>query len=369
MTSQSLHLIVPGPLDQRTGGYLYDARMAEGLRGLGWSVTVHCLEGRFPDADEQARSSFHGTLAGLPNGTRVVIDGLAMGGLPDQVVAQAARLRILALVHHPLAEETGLEPSQKEWLAATERRALSACVGVLVTSDFTAARVAAFGVPRPQVRVVPPGTEKAPRAVGPGPGQPAQLLSVASVTPRKGHDVLVRALSRLRATSWSCACAGSLTRAPAFARSVQAQAEEAGLADRIRFLGELDAEAVDRLYHTSSLFVLASHYEGYGMALTEALARGLPVVSTTGGAIPSTVPAEAGVLVAPGDDLALADALEGLLSDTLELSDDRSPTGSKRRAQLVEGALRYAARLPDWDQAVKAFAKATSELAPEPSSS
>jgi glycosyltransferase involved in cell wall biosynthesis len=131
---------------------------------------------------------------------------------------------------------------------------------------------------------------------------------------------------------------------------VQARVEHHGLGDRISFVGEHDAAALDRLYASASAFVLASHYEGYGMALAEALAHGLPVVSTTGGAIPWTVPAEAGLLVPPGDASAFAAALRTLLQDE----------DSYRR--LADGARHHADRLPDWDQAVDRFGAAVLEL-------
>jgi glycosyltransferase involved in cell wall biosynthesis len=91
------------------------------------------------------------------------------------------------------------------------------------------------------------------------------------------------------------------------------------------------------------------------MALAEALVRGLPVVSTTGGAISDTVPSGAGVLVPPGDDRALAGALEPLLAE---------PEGAERRAALGAAASRYGRMLPSWDEAIAAFAKAVLELAP-----
>ena len=362
MTSPELHLVVPGALDQWTGGYIYDARMVVGLRRLGWRVTVHNLDGVFPDADDRARASFTRTLASLPNGARVLIDGLALGGLPAPAHANRGRLRMLALVHHPLAEETGLEPRQRDRFAALEREALAACTGVLVTSPFTARRMEALEVPATRVRAVPPGTEAVRPARGPHPDDPPRLLCAASVIPRKGQDVLVRALVRLRKAAWSCVCAGSLTRAPAYASAVQEQARQGGLAERIRFPGECTPETLDDLYDSSSLFVLPSYYEGYGLALSEAMARGLPVISTTGGAIPCTVPAEAGVLVPPGDEEALADALGELLSD---VPGGGGIAADARRAQLATAALRHVASLPNWDQAAQAFANATLELTPD----
>lgn len=345
--------MVPGPLDQRTGGYLYDARMAAGLEKLGWTVTVHSLEGEFPLADARAEASLGRALASVPDGGRVLIDGLGMGALPDPVATHAGRLRLLGLVHHPLADETGLDEHQRERLRRLETQALAACAGVIVTSPFTAVRVGEMGVPRTRVRAVLPGTDPARPAVGPGPGEPPRLLCVGTVIPRKGQDVLVRALARLKHVHWSCVCAGSLERAPDYARDVQALARELGLAERISFAGECRDRVLEDLFRSASLFVLPSHYEGYGMALTEALARGLPVVSTTGGAVPHTVPEAAGILLPPGDDAALADALGHLLA---------GPAGTARRAKLAMAARNHALKLPSWDRAAATFAKALLEL-------
>ena len=314
MKPEEIHLIVPGPIDQRTGGYLYDAHMATGLEQLGWTVVVHSLDGDFPGGDARAEASLTGVLAGMPGGTRVLLDGLAMGALPGPVVAHATRLRMLGLVHHALADETGLDEVHRDRLAALEREALSACLGVLCTSAFTATRMEDYGVPPARVRAVLPGTEPARPALGPPAGEAPRLLCVGAVVPRKGQDVLVRALARLRHIRWSCVCAGSLDRAHAYASTVRELADEEELADRVEFTGECGQAALDNLYHSASLFVLPSHYEGYGMALTEALARGLPIVSTTGGAVPHTVPAAAAILVTPGDEAALADALGHLLA-------------------------------------------------------
>ncbi len=356
MSAQQLHLIVPGRLDQRTGGYLYDARITEGLTALSWTVIAHGLEGEFPEGDACAAASLARTLEGIPQGARVVLDGLAMSSLPDPLRAHQERLRLIALIHHPLADETGLETTERERLARLETESLAQCTGVVVTSAFTARRLEAYGVPASRIRVVPPGTDPAQAAVGPGPGEPPRLLCVGSVTPRKGQDVLVRALARIRALPWSCTCAGSLTHAPEFADSVLKSTRTLDLEDRIDFPGELGGPELDTLYHSASLFVLATHYEGYGMALAEALARGLPVLSTSGGAVPDTVPPEAGVLVPAGDEQALAAALRHLLS---------GPEGAARRAGLAEGSLRHGRSLPTWNDAVLAFERAVRELSPD----
>ena len=359
MTGPELHVIVPGSIEQRTGGYIYDARMVEGLRRRGWEVIVHGLSGRFPSGDAEAGTRLSEALHRIRDGARVVLDGLAMGALPDIVRAQSERLRLIALVHHRLADETGLERTEQERLLMLEREALIAAAGVIVTSSYTSARVQELGVGAESIRVVVPGVDLAPPADGPAGDDPPRLLCVASVTPRKGQDVLVRALAGMVATPWTCVCAGSLTRSPRYAAEVQERVREAGLSDRITFRGECDDDSIDALYATSSVFVLPSHYEGYGMVLTEAMARGLPVVSTTGGAIPGTVPDDAGILVPAGDETALASALRSLLVDPTN-----EPGGAAiRRRALGDAGRRHVSTLPDWDGAVDSFMDAVTVLA------
>lgn len=347
----ALHLLVPGSLHRRTGGSLFDSRITAGLRALGHTVTVHELAGRFPDTDDTATDALTGALAAVPDGARAIIDGLALGDSPALAERHAARVRVVALVHHPLADETGLTPALRERFLAREARALAACERIVVTSPFTAARVERLGIAAGRIHVVEPGTDPAPAATGPDPGQPPRLLCVASLTPRKGQDLLVAALARQRHRAWSCQLVGDTAADPAFAEAVHEAIRAHGLEERIRLLGDCDPAALDRAYREASLFVLPSHYEGYGMALAEALARGLPVISTTGGAIPDTVPAAAGRLVPPGDTAALADALgEWLHVPGL-------------RDAAARAAREHAAALPDWNGAAARFAAAL-EAAP-----
>jgi glycosyltransferase involved in cell wall biosynthesis len=346
-----MYFVVPGPLDQRTGGYLYDARMVEGLRSTGWQVDVHNLSGAFPGPDEVARASLNEALDSIPDGSTVVIDGLAMGGFPGPIQKHGKRLSIVSLLHHPLADETGLTQEESRRFTESERAALSPCTGVIVTSPFTARGLAKYDVPETHIRAVVPGTEPAAPAVGPGANQPPRLICVGTLTRRKGHDVLMRALEVVRDLPWTCVVAGSPDRDPEYASEVVALAESAGLGDRVEFVGELDSAALDAVYRSGSIFVLASHYEGYGMAFTEALARGIPIVSTTGGAIPFTVPGDAGILVPPGDADRLAVELRSLLSGP-----------PARLESLAAAARRHAATLPTWDESVRAFATAIEEL-------
>lgn len=364
----TLHFFVPGALDQRTGGYLYDARMVRGLEALAWPVVVHELPGRWPEPESDDVETFDAQLTALAPGSLVLIDGLAGGAHPELFERHARHLRIVALVHHPLGDETGVGEADRERLLALEMRGLAAAAGAIVTSPFTARRLEGLGADPARVRVVIPGTEPAVRA----PATPAhtpsltpgrvpeawprsdgsvRLLSVGNVTPRKGHDLLVEALADVADRPWHCIVAGSLERAPEFVRQVQHRVEHLGLTARIDFAGELDDATLTGLLESADVFVLPSWYEGYGMALTEALQHGLPVISTTGGAIADTVPAAAGRLVTPGDARVLSAALAEVLD---------SPG---TRQAMAAAARQHAAALPNWSQQVAQFAGALTNLA------
>lgn len=340
-----LHFLLPGDPETKTGGYLYDKRIIVGLRALGWTVTLHRLGAGFPFPDAQESAEARTVLAAIPAGGLTIVDGLALGGMPHPVRAEAARLRLIGLVHHPLAAETGLSAADQTQLHAREKAALETVERVIVTSATTARILQDdYGVPPAKLGVVEPGTDPAPLARGSGSVQ-RHLLCVAGVTPRKGHRLLLDALAGLRDRRWRLTCIGSLTRDPATAEAVVRQVDSLGLTDRVALIGELEPAALAAYYDRADAFVLPSYLEGYGMALAEALARGLPIVSTTGGAIPETVPETAGLRVPPGDSKALRAALARLLDDA-----------DLYRA-LAEGARAARSSLPTWEQAAERFAR------------
>ncbi len=333
----ALALLLPGDPATLTGGYEYDRRIAAGLRDLGWTVTVHALDASFPFPTPSALAHARATLAGLPSGRLALVDGLALGAMPAVAEEAARRLRLVALVHHPLALETGLAPAAAAALRRAEMRALAVAAHVIVTSPATARALTDYRVAPERISVVVPGTDPAPLARGSG-GPGLALLCVATLTPRKGHAVLIEALAGLRDRDWTLTCAGSRTIDPATSAALEQQIARLGLAGRVVLAGERSRAALAPLYDSADAFVLATFHEGYGMALAEALARGLPIVATRAGAVPDTVPPEAGLLVEPGDPLALRHALRQLLDQPAV------------RERLARGARAARARLPDWPQ-------------------
>jgi glycosyltransferase involved in cell wall biosynthesis len=360
---RSIDLFVPGDPNTSTGGYIYNAQILSGLADLGWRTEIHSLDDSFPRPTPSALRDARARFAALPGDGAVVIDGLALAGLERVLETEAKRLPVVALIHHPLALETGLDPAEARLLETAERKALALTRRVIVTSQWTARTLGTYGVPVERLRVVEPGVDRrgqrqrsaraaAERSSRDTPAaRDVRLLCVATVTPRKGHAILLEALGELRDRRWHLTCAGSVTRDAATFAALEHQVERLALRTRVSFLGDLDADALEREYERADVFVLPSYLEGYGMALAEAIARGIPVVSTTAGAIPETVPAAAGVLVPPGDSRALAKALAPLLDD------------DGARARLAANARAASAALPTWRAAAAKFAAALDGVA------
>lgn len=348
--SQRFTLIVAGDPDQRTGGYLYDAHIVAALRDQDWEIDVVGLEGTFPDADAEAATALALALENLPDHSAVVIDGLAMGALPDVVAQHAQRLDISALLHHPLGDELGLNEADQQRFHRSELNALAPVARIIVTSHFTARRLpvlaAHYAIPlNATVSVVEPGVAEAPISSAATPGGALRLLCVATLTPRKGQDILVQALAGVTGDHWQCDCYGG-ARDAAFTQRVQQLIEQHGLQQKVRLHGECDSETLEAAYRHAHALVLPSWYEGYGMVVTEALAHGLPVITTTGGALRDTLPEGAGLSVEPGDSAALQDALNRFCND------------AELQHQLRDGAVQARGQLSDWQAAGEAFAAA-----------
>ena len=333
--------VVPGRIDQLTGGYLFDRHIVEGLRRRGRDVRVIELDPR-----EGATA-----LAALPDGAAVVIDGLALPLLAPVMQELAGRARLVGLVHHPLASETGLPSGEAARLAALEAALLPRFRGILCPSRRTAAALERYGVARDRIAIVPPGTDRPRWARLPCRARVSVLLCIASLTPRKGHLVLIEALARLKDLDWSLTCVGSRERDPPAVRAIRRNIAAAGLARRISLLGERPPSALAGYYRRADAFVLPSFDEGFGMVFAEAMAYGLPIVATAAGAIPEVVPANAGLLVPPGDARALARALRRVLTE---------PGLAPR---LRRGARAAARRLPDWVRTIAAWEAALDRLA------
>lgn len=349
MTTRTLEFLIPGDIRTATGGYVYDRRMVAELRARGWKVTVHPLDASFPTPSDAALAHADRVLASIPSQTWVLVDGLALSAMPAVVRAHAARLALLALIHMPLTAGVENDPERLRRVRQGEAAALQTVRHVFVTGQGSRAALLGYGVAAEQISIVEPGTDEAPLARR-VPDGIVKMLCVATVHPGKGHDLLIDALAPLASLPWRLTCVGSLTHSPDTVARLRAELHRHGLSDRVALIGEVGPEALARHFLQADLFVLATRFESYCMAVAEALAHGLPVVSTRTGAIPDLVGTQAGLLAAPGDLEALRAVLTAVLGQPGLL------------AGLARGAATVRQRLPSWSDAGARLAQVLERL-------
>ncbi|MBQ0825721.1 glycosyltransferase family 4 protein [Streptomyces tagetis] len=361
MSLRSVHFVMPGGVDDPSapsGGNAYDRRIGLDLPGFGWRVRPLAVAGTWPRPDETARAELARALRRLPDGAVVLLDGLVACGVPEIVVPEAERLRMVVLVHLPLGDETGLDPAVAADLDARERAVLRAVPAVVATSDWAVRRlVSHHGLAPERVHVAAPGADIAPLA--PGTDGVSRLLCVAAVTPRKGQHRLVEALAAVTDLPWSCVCVGGLGHDPAYVDRLRAMIRDHGLEDRLELAGPASGTDLDARYATADLMVLTSYAETYGMAVTEALARGIPVLATDVGGLPEAVGRAPdggvpGILVRPEDPGALAAELRGWFGE------------ADVRRRLKSAARNRRAALNGWASTAQSLAGVLRRLPSEP---
>ena len=325
-----VHVIVPEGIDdpaRPSGGNTYDRRVCRELAASGWAVR------------EQTAPAGHAALARvvrrIPDGAVVLLDGLIACAAPEALVPHARRLRQVVLVHMPLGHRP--PDGAAGAVRAREREVLTAAAAVVTTSAWTQRRLEElYALPADRLHLARPGVDAARAAPGTAAGD--ALLCVAAVTPNKGHDLLLDGLATAADLSWRCACIGSLVRDPAYAAGVRRRAQDNGLDDRVRFPGPRTGADLARAYAAADLLVLASRAETYGMVVTEALARGIPVLAAEVGGVTEAIGRGAdgtrpGLLVPPGDPAALGAALRAWLGDA-DLRGRLRRAARERRASL-----------------------------------
>lgn len=340
---------IPGDLDTVTGGYLYERRLLEGLREVGTDVVHLPLGATFPDPSSADHAHAVEAMTAVDAATPLILDGFVFGSIDPAALARIAP-PIVGMVHHPLAHEEGLDAARRAHLFRTERDNLRVADAVLVPSPHTARiLVDEYGADPARITVARPGTD---RPTGRRtPVEPPLILSVGIRHARKGHDVLLRALALVTDLEWTATIVGSAYDAEHAADLSRLRAQ-LGLDDRVGFAGEVPVARRDALYRRASVFALATRYEGYGIVFDEALAHGLPIVSCRTGAVPDTVPADAGLLVPPDDPDSFADALRVLLQDGV------------RRSAMSKAAADAGASLPSWLDTARTAQAVLDALAP-----
>ncbi|WP_424929369.1 glycosyltransferase family 4 protein [Amaricoccus tamworthensis] len=338
MTPKAAAFAIPGDINTVTGGYIYERLLLENLRRLGHDVQHLQLGDTFPNPSAAHTSQAIEQLAAINPKRPLILDGLVYGSIATDGLAKT-KAPIVAMIHHPLALETGLDADQREHLFRTERDNLALATHVLVPSPHTARILESdYSVQAERITIAPPGTEKLTRRRDPV--SPHLILSVGILHPRKGHDTFLRVLSRIKQLNWSAVIAGGAHH-PGYEDELRQLIRDLGIGDRVRLAGKVSGEDLQTLYRQASVFALATRYEGYGMVFDEALSWGLPIVSCSTGAVPDTVPKDAGLLVPIDDSERFALALEQLLTDT------------DLNTRMADAAATRGASLPTWSDTAR----------------
>jgi len=338
---------IPAPLDQLTGAQVYNRRLIAEWRAAGHEVITYALAGTHPCADAAARQAAREAWHAMPPDAMPLLDNLTLPAFDDLADALVTRHAVV-LNHHPLGLEPGLDADIAAALIAIEQRILPRLRRVVVTSDTTAATLSRqFGVDPARITSIVPGTDDAPRSIGSfgrgGDRSGVHVLSIGSLIPRKGHDVLMRAMARLFDLEWHLTIAGSERLDPGHAAMLKALPAELGIAHHVRFMGEMTGEPLAALWNSADLFALATRYEGYGMVIAEALKRGVPVAVCNGGAAGALVAPGSGVVCPVGDPDQLSKALRRMLFDP------------RLRADMAQAAWQAGRALPGWHNQAEAF--------------
>lgn len=313
MSPRSAAFVIPGDINTVTGGYIYDRKLLEGLRALGHDVTHVALSASFPNPSPGDMAAALAQLNAIAPSRALILDGLVFGSI-DTAGLAALTAPLVAMIHHPLALETGLAPAWRDHLFHTERDNLALAAHVLVPSPHTAhILITDYGIAPDRITVARPGNDR-PTGLR-NPVDPPVILSVGIQSARKGHDTLLRALAQITQLDWRAVIVGA-AHDLGYAKGLAALVESLGLGYRVRLTGQIPEEALQTLYAEARIFALATRYEGYGMVFDEALKWGLPIVSCDTGAVSDTVPVQAGLLVPPDAPADFAAALARILSDT-----------------------------------------------------
>jgi glycosyltransferase involved in cell wall biosynthesis len=343
-----VHVVVPEGFDnpgRPTGGNIYDRRVCAGLAEVGWEVLISTVAAPWPVPDSGARADLARIVSAIPDGEIALIDGLIASPCAAQLLPHAGRTEMTVLLHMPLATalDTELDASA-HW---SERDVLRAVTGVVVTSEWTRQQVLTrYEIPAWRVHVARPGVDRVAAPARPVRGH---LICVGTLGRHKGQDLLVDALAELGDLDWHCTLAGPLDRDPDFVAQVQTRITHLGYGHRVRLAGVLTGAALSHAYTTADLLVAPSRSETYGMAVTEALAHGLPVIAAAVGGLPEALGTNGtrpGQLVPAGDPAALAAAIRDWLGD------------ERLRHRLRAAAQQRRANLPGWQQTTQEIANA-----------
>ena len=341
-----VHVVVPDAIDdplRPSGGNRYDRAVCDHLADAGWQVHVHPIPDAWPCLGRTGCEALGRSLSHIPDGSVVLVDGLLAGGSAPALVPVAGRVSLVVLVHAPPAA------------VGIGAEVLAAARAVIATSGWLREELlCSYPLRGDSVQVAEPGVH--PSAIASGTPNGTELLCVAAVAHGKGQDVLLAALGSLAHRRWHCRCVGPLDREPQFVAGLRRQAQLDGMDTRVEFTGPRTGPDLEAAFCSADVLVHPARVEAYGMVVTEALAHGLPVITTASGGLPDALGAapdgiRPGLLVPAGDAPAVAHAISAWL------------TYDDLRRRLRRAARARRRGLPSWATTVEQIAQVLQAVA------
>ena len=310
----NIHFLIPEDINLLKGNYVYNKRIAEGLKAIGHQVIIQQLPDDFPFPSDTSLQQCRQIMGAIPQAEPVIIDNLVFGVIPDILKDFYLQKPIVALVHITLSADPNLTAYQREMVLSLEKKAQKYAKKFIVSSSYTANLLTAAGIEKNQINVIIPGVDNYPQKKI-YPGKPSKLLSIANFTRNKGYMTLMKALTALKNKDWELHCYGNLNFDKEYVDELQMIIRRNGLKEKVWLHGPVSGKELSDVYLNADLFIHASNFETYGMAVAEALAHGIPVITSTGGGICETVPVKMGQFFNPGDVYVLQTIIEELLEN------------------------------------------------------
>lgn len=342
-----IHHFYSTDYEQKTGGWIYNRHLISWLDRHFGGVCEMTVPVCFPTPDAAVMREIAAMFDEIEPGAVMVMDHIY--GCMLLPVLEGRPFRLVLVYHHSVVEERGagvlpISPqggrskgARDTDQSSIEQSALRRADAVVVTSDESHAYIASrYGIAAEKIITAKPGNDPVPQSPAHDAG-PWHLLSVGAVIPRKRYEFLVEALSKLERSDWSLTIAGNTERYPDYVIDLQNLVDARALSDHVTLLGELPAPALAALWGRTHLYVASSFYEGYGMAISEAICRGVPVISTPSGAVASWA-GEAAVLVDADDPAEMTARITAIMADPVAYT------------QARERTVGFAEALPSWEE-------------------
>lgn len=339
------------PEKPTTGGNLYHHKLIEAIKEMEYEVFPISVS-RLPKFFRCRVTTFiYPFLIWVKQKPDLIIQvaDYVLRYIPFSIFAQILGIPTIQLVHHFNEKMRSYDLVSKLNLVFIKFN-LRRANGIIVNSQFTKERVIVYSgsTAKSKVEIINPGIEirfnRMKKRVYKN-KKSWNLLSVGSITERKGYHFLIDALKNSKDIPFKCYIVGNIANEKYYSLLVE-KIRINCLEDRVIFLGYTSGERLQELYNNSDIFILPSVHEGYGIVVCEAICQGLPIIATNVGAIPEII-----------EDKKTGLLIKSKSPESIEKGIRQLITNSSLARELSENAMLKCASLQRWEETKEKFKK------------